>query len=104
MNNHNDVENYKKLSKPFADRKAAAKALDEFFERTQAIRQELGLMDVHIVVKLRYADKKKVHAAMSNAHFGNSLEGVGMCAWSMNTAVPALDEVIARQRFLDGAE
>ncbi len=80
---HNDFSNYRKMSEPLASPQVANQALQAFFEAVEKARKEHHIMDVHIIVKINIMNGESEGAAMSSAHFGNTLEGAPMCAWGL---------------------
>ncbi len=83
MAGKNDLANYRKMCEPYPDNETADANLSAFFDAVEKARKEYGVMDVHIIVKVNILQAGEECLAMANAHFGNTLEAAGMCAWSL---------------------
>ena len=79
---NNDLANYLELSLPFEDTSQANAALEAFYEELGQLRKKHRLPDVHVIVLMNIDHGGHLGNALSSAHFGNSAEAAGMCAWS----------------------
>jgi len=83
MSGKNDLSNYRKMSEPLQSTEEANEALKGFYQAVEEARKEFHIMDVHVIVKMNILRDGEEGAAMSSSHYGNSLEGVTMCAWGL---------------------
>lgn len=79
----NDLANYRKMSEPLPSIEEANTALQNFYRAVEEARKEFHMMDVHVIVKMNILRDGEEGAAMASAHYGNTLEGVTMCAWGL---------------------
>lgn len=93
----NDVANYRKLSEPFADAEKANADIEKFFEMVGVARNECHIMDAHVIIKINVLRGDTETLAMTSAHYGNGLEGAGMCGWALGQEQNALNTDIARK-------
>jgi len=82
MLSKNDPANYRKMSEPFESIEAANESLLKFYEAIETARKEFHIMDVHVIVKMNVMRDGNEGAAMTSAHYGNTLESAPMCAWA----------------------
>lgn len=94
MPGKNDFANYRKMSEPFASPEEADQALRRFFEIVELARKECRIMDVHVIAKIIITREDVDAAAMGSAHFGNSLEAIPMCAWSLGQEKYTLETAV----------
>jgi len=83
MSGKNDLANYRKMSEPIPSTEEANEALKNFCRAVEEARKEFHIMDVHVIVKMNILRGDEEGTAMASAHYGNSLEGVTMCAWGL---------------------
>ncbi len=79
-----NIENYLKMSEPFASIPEADAKLVEFYTATEEARNRLGIADVYVIVKINAKNEVgRVVSLISSAHHGNTSESQGMCAWAL---------------------
>lgn len=83
MSGKNDFGNYRKMSEPFPSVEEANVALKNFYRAVEEARKKFHIMDVHVIVKMNVLRGETEGAAMTSAHYGNTLEGAPMCAWGL---------------------
>lgn len=78
-----DPKNYREMSLPLGDEKAAKESINGLFNELKALRRKYKVRDMHVIVAdtvLCGGDEAEV---MSSAHFGDPLRAEMMCAWGM---------------------
>lgn len=101
MKAHNDPENYRKMSEPFADIDKANEAIDKFFDMVEKARNECRISDAHVIVQFGVIGKEgKEGTAITAAHFGFSMNAARMCAWSLGQEQAAQENII--REFVKG--
>ena len=97
MPGKNDPKTYREMSVPFETATKADEGLRKFFDAVEAARKEFHIADVHVVVRINilHEDGEEV-VAMSSAHYGNTLYGASMCAWSLGQEQANHDEAIGK--------
>ena len=91
-----DPENYRKLLKPFEDTETANKAMQEFYDGVGKLRNELGITDVHVLIQVHIMNDGEEGAAMSSAHFGDTLQGAMMCAWGLGQEQANFEDMLRK--------
>ena len=94
MNAHNDPENYRKMSEPFASPKEAEAALEKFFDLVEKARNECHIADVHCIVRMNVMHGKKEGTGITSGHYGYSVNAASMCAWSLGQEQAKNEEML----------
>jgi hypothetical protein len=79
----NNFANYREMSKPFPSNADAETAIQSFYDAVEKARNEFHIADVHVITQVSISRDSREGMAMSSAHFGDSLQGALMCAWSL---------------------
>ncbi len=80
-----DPENYRQMLEPFSTSEAADATLKEFFERVYAIRNELGITDVVLVIRDNIVDPESAGGEipfMTMHTMGDYFKAQSMLAWA----------------------
>lgn len=96
MPGKNDFANYRKMSEPFDDAQAANDALEKFFALVAQARKDCRIMDVHVICKVPILKDESEGQAFASAHFGSTIEGANMCAWSLGNEQANMQALIAQ--------
>ena len=100
MPGKNDLANYRKMSEPFENSEDANKALKQFYDGVEILRNELHLTDVHVLAEIRIMNNNEEGVAISSAHFGDSLKGAAMCAWGLGQEQANFEDML--HKFVAG--
>lgn len=98
----NDPANYRRLSEPFPNQETAQRRIGEFWDAVAKLRNDMHITDVHIIVRVSVIyDANEEGIVMTAAHFGNSIEAEGMCAWALGQEAALRETTIGK--LLKGA-
>lgn len=86
---------YRELSVPFESSEEADEALKGFYESLEKIRKEYHMADVHVIVRINITHTDGSEgAAMSSAHWGDTLKATQLCAWGLGQEQANFDAAI----------